>query len=312
MQSSYDMLIERIARASGKSREEIERLVEAKRAKLSGLVSKEGAAQIVAAELGVNFEKERVKIAELMHGMKRVNVLGKIIKMFPVRTYTRNEREHKLASFILADETGNIRTVLWDTNHIALIEQGKIKEGDTVEITRASVRNNELHLTGLSDIKLSQEILEEVKTEISYAETSISSLRPGMHVKLRATVVQLFEPRNFMVCPECRKRVSEAGECEEHGKVVPEKRALLSMVIDDGTGVMRAVLFNEQAEMLGIDLEAWDESKRQELLGEELIFSGSVRQNKLSQELELFVQDIAKINVEELIQELEAKTRKSN
>ena len=43
-------------------------------------VKKEGAAQIVAAELGINFDKERLKISELVQGMKRANVLGKVVE----------------------------------------------------------------------------------------------------------------------------------------------------------------------------------------------------------------------------------------
>ncbi len=81
VQVAYEQLLERISRASELSVSDIERRVEAKRAKLSGLVSKEGAAQIVAAELGINFEKQKVKINELMSG-KRANFSGKIIKLY--------------------------------------------------------------------------------------------------------------------------------------------------------------------------------------------------------------------------------------
>ncbi len=55
---NYDLLIERIATSAGIEKEEVERKVEAKKAKLSGLISKEGAAQIIAAELGINFEDD--------------------------------------------------------------------------------------------------------------------------------------------------------------------------------------------------------------------------------------------------------------
>ena len=48
---NYEKLLDRISRSSGLAKEEIEKKVEAKKAKLSGLISKEGAAQIVAAEL---------------------------------------------------------------------------------------------------------------------------------------------------------------------------------------------------------------------------------------------------------------------
>ena len=137
---NYEMLIERIVKSAGIERDEVERKVEAKKAKLSGLISKEGAAQIIAAELGINFEDQDLKIAELMAGMRKVNVVGKIMNIFPVREFEKNDRKGKVANLILADDTGSTRLVLWDTNHIVLIEDESIKVGDVVEIGRASCR----------------------------------------------------------------------------------------------------------------------------------------------------------------------------
>src|SRR3989344_3869747 len=123
---NYLRILEKISKASGLEKEEIERRVEAKRAKLSGLISPEGAAQIIAAELGISFDNERLKINELLPGMKKVNVIGKIINLFPIRTFERQGKENKVANFIIADETSNIKVVLWDTNHIDLIEKSKL------------------------------------------------------------------------------------------------------------------------------------------------------------------------------------------
>jgi len=146
MEENYTKLLDRITRSSSIEKEEIERKIEAKRAKLSGLISKEGAAQIVAAELGINFDQEKLKISEIIQDMKRVNVIGKIVRMNAVREYNKNGREGKIGSFLLADETSNIRTVLWDTNHIELIEKGEIKEGSVVEISNGGVRNGDKKL----------------------------------------------------------------------------------------------------------------------------------------------------------------------
>ena len=154
---NYEKLLERISRASGLEKEEINRKIEAKRAKLSGLISKEGAAQIVAAELGISFETERLKLSELVQGMKRANVIGKITKVFPIREFSKNDRSGKIGSFLLGDETSNVRVVLWDMNHINLIEKNEIMEGEFIEITNGSFRNGELHLSGFSDIKKSNE-----------------------------------------------------------------------------------------------------------------------------------------------------------
>ncbi len=312
MIQDYVQLVERISKATGKEEDEINRLVEAKRAKLSGLISREGAAQIVASELGINFDKAKVKINEIMQGMKKINIVGKIIRMFPVRSYETENRKGKIGSFILADETGNIRTVLWDTNHIELIEKGEIKEGDMVEITNSNFRNTELHLTGFSDIKKSQEKIENVKTEQEFFERKISELKVGGSFKIRAVIVQIFEPRFFEVCPECGKKVIndvDGSKCSEHGKVIPKKRSLLSLVLDDGTENIRAVLFSEQIQNLNLkeeDLEGEDFlKKREELLGKELFFSGNVRQNKLFNNMEFFISGIGEIDIDKLIEVLE-------
>jgi len=70
---NYDKILDRIAKSSGVEKEELERRVEAKRAKLAGLISKEGAAQVIAAELGISFDNEKLKINELLPGMRKVN-----------------------------------------------------------------------------------------------------------------------------------------------------------------------------------------------------------------------------------------------
>jgi len=308
MMQNYSQLVERIARSSGLSVEDIERKIEAKRAKLSGLISKEGAAQVVASELGISFEKEKMKVSELLGGMKRVNVIGKIIELFPVREYNKNNRQGKICSLVLADETSNIRTVLWDTNHIALFEQGKIKKDDIVEISNAAIRNNELHLTGFSDIKLSSEIIKEVKTEKIFYEKNISELKQGESTGIRAVIVQLFEPRFFVVCPACSKKLNELGECEEHGKVAGERRALLSFVLDDGSETIRAVLFSEQIEKVMNKEELEGEAfikKRLDLLGKEMFFSGQARKSQIYDNLEFFVSDAQEIDIGKLIEKLE-------
>lgn len=309
MPQNYEQLVERIARSSGLSVEDIGRRIEAKRAKLSGLISKEGAAQVVASELGISFDKEKVKINEILSGMKRVNLVGKIIEMAPVRSYSKEGRQGKIGSFALADDSGNIRVVLWDTNHISLIEQGKIKKGDTVEVSNASSRNNELHLTGFSDIKLSNENLENVKVEKSSIKKRIQELKIGENAEIRAVIVQMFEPRFFSVCPACGKKVSDAGECQEHGRVTGERRALLSLVLDDGSETIRAVLFSEQiGKVMGKDELENSEvfvKKREDLLGKEMFFSGQTRKNKIYDNLEIFVKDLREVDIDNLIDELE-------
>lgn len=308
---SYSQLIEKIAQASKLATDDIERRVEAKRAKLSGLVSKEGAAQIVAAELGINFEQEKVKIAELNPAARRAHVIGKVIEIFPVRSYNKNGKEGKVANLIVADESASSRVVLWDMHHIALIEQEKIKLGDVVEVSNAMVRNGELHLSSFADIKHSSQKMDKVQSGKSFQSRFLKDAKPGQSMKTRAFVVQVFDPRYFEVCPECGKKVMD-GECGVHGKVAPKRRALLNIVLDDGSETLRSVLFGEHILKLGFSeeeifsLELFAEKKKA-LLGEEKMFLGSVKSNALYNTVEFSVENVEEIKPDSVIAELEAK-----
>lgn len=309
---NYDLLIDRICKASNIEKEEIERRVEAKKAKLSGLISKEGAAQIIAAELGISFENQDLKISEFMPGMRKVNVIGKIINLFPVREYEKNGKSGKVANFILADETGNCRTVLWDVNHISLIENNEIKEGDSVEIKNASIRNNEVHLSGFSEIKKSDKVFENVLTQKVVKEEGIDEVENGQNVKLRGLIVQVFPVRYYNVCPECNKKVVDENgifSCNEHGKIDPKKRGILNLVVDDGNESIRVVIFGENMNTLGNEQELDNPEKfnlfKEDLLGTEVYLEGNVRRNNLFNNLELIANNVSKVDVEELIKRLE-------
>ncbi len=320
---NYDLLIERIATSAGIEKEEVERKVEAKKAKLSGLISKEGAAQIIAAELGINFEDQDLKIGELMAGMRKVNVVAKVINLFPVREYSKNGREGKVANFVVADDTGSTRVVLWDVNHIALIEDGTIKEGDVVEIKNGATRDMEIHLSGFSEIKKSSKVFDSIKSGAVTADVTLVEARQGQSVRIRGTVVQVFSPRFYSVCPECNKKAllappqvpSEEGKgetykCAEHGVITPKDRAILNFVLDDGTETMRIVMFSDQIALVVPEEDLKDEAKalafRDGFIGTEIYLSGNVKRNNFFDNLEIVASGVEKVDVENLIKELDA------
>ena len=309
MLQNYDQLIDKIAKASELSREEIDRKVEAKCAKLSGLISKEGSAQIVASELGISFDNEKLKIGEVLSGMKKVSVVGKLVDEPRINSFTtKSGVEGKVASMTLADETNNIRLVLWDVNHIALFEEGKVKQGDVVEVSNGSVRNDEIHLSGFSDIKVSSEVIGDVVMIKKVPEKPIKDLQSGSSAKIRAFVVQMFDPKFFEVCPECSKKAIN-GECVTHGSVSPKRKALISLVLDDGSENMRAVMFQEAIDSLGLGLDELETpeifaKKKQDLLGKEALFSVSVRTNAMFNNTEMTVNGIEEIELDGLIEGL--------
>lgn len=320
IQATYQQLIERISRLSGIELSEIQRRVEAKKAKLSGLISDEGAAQVIAAELGITFDKQKFKIVDLLIGMKRIQVVGKVLEIYPIRKYRRVEHEGEIGSMLIADETSAIRVVLWDTNHIELIKNGTIKKDSVIEIKNADVRGTtarEIHLNSISELSLSNTIIENVKVEIEKPPLmKLADVKNGEHVSVRGTIVQVFQPAFFSVCPECNMKVSYENDkaiCVRHGTVIPDKRAILNIVIDDGSDNVRAMAFSENiANLLKLqnkDITSLENStfflnKKSEILGTEWLFSGRLRKNVLFNRSEFVINSLQEVQPEEIIKEL--------
>lgn len=290
---NYEKIIEKMSKSSGVEIDEIERRIEAKRAKLSGLISKEGAAQVIAAELGINFDNEKLKIEELLPGMRKANVTGQIINLSPVRNFKNKAgKEGKVANLVIADDTSNVKVVLWDVHHIELIEKGKLKEGSVIEIINGSVRDGEVHLGSFSELKPSTEVFANLILNKVTKEKNVFDFKVGENVKVRAFVVQTFEPKVF-------EKKDGSG-----------KGSLINIVIDDGSETIRTVLFNEAVSKIGLsDLDDKEKvlNQREDLLGKEMIFVGNVRNNSFFNTPEFVVDSVELLDLDNLISGLERR-----
>ncbi|OIO40560.1 hypothetical protein AUJ61_01830 [Candidatus Pacearchaeota archaeon CG1_02_30_18] len=306
MEGSYEKILSKLSKSSGIEEEEIDRRVEAKRSKLSGLISREGALQVIAAELGISFDNEKLKIDELLPGMRKVHFSGKVITIYPIRTFTtKSGEEGKVVNMIVADESSNIKLVLWDTNHIKMIEDGTVKEGVSVEILSGNMRQGEVHMGSFAEFKLSKEKFPEVKVERPTKKKDIQEFNVGDKINTRAFVVQAFDLRFFNANVQTGKKATEE---EISSGVATEKKAILNLVLDDGTENIRAVFFNEMVQKMGLSEYSDEELMKQQkenLLGKEFVFEGNVRMNSYFNTPELIVDSIDEINVERLIDELD-------
>ncbi len=69
----------------------------------------------------------------------KVNVIARITRIPPVRSYNKNGKDGKVASLELQDASGTISYTLWN-NNVDLIESLDLHDGDTVKILQAQVR----------------------------------------------------------------------------------------------------------------------------------------------------------------------------
>ncbi len=300
-----EMIIERIKEKTKLSDEQINSKIKNKLSQLSGLISEEGAAHIVANELGVKLYEtpEKLQVKNILPGMRNVNLVGKVVRVFDIRHFETENRKGKVGSFILGDETGVIRVVAWNDKADLI---SNISPEDMIKIESAYARENnrglrELHLGDRSNIIIDPKGVKEIKTPGTIRKT-ISELKDNEdNIELLGTIVQVFEPRFFEICPECGKRVRETeGEfhCDTHGNVEPNYSYVLNLFLDDGTDNIRVVLWRDQmqkifdmehAQLVEYKDQSFEELKN-DLLGRIVKFVGRTSKNEMFDRIEFIPQ----------------------
>ncbi len=261
----FDVMASKIVEESGISREELDKRVNKKLEQLSGLISREGAAHIIANELGINLleAKGLLKAKDLVPGLKGVTINGKVIRKYEPRSFSNEKRSGRLARFLVGDDSGVVMVVLWN-DQVDVHE--KIKENDVVRIKDCYVKDNngrvEIHLNESAGLEINPEGIKiESSPVLRQAQRKkISELAENdADVEILATIVQVFDPKFFEVCPECNKRVkAEEGSnvfvCVEHGEVKPNYGVVLNLFVDDGSDNIRVVLWKNQVlALLGLE-----------------------------------------------------------
>ncbi|RLG16024.1 replication factor A, partial [Nanoarchaeota archaeon] len=111
-------IVKRIKEERGLEEEKIMEMIERKVSELKGLVTREGAAHIVANELGVqlleDMGRKELQLKNLIPGLRNVTVVGRVLRVFEGREWQKGDRKGKVASFIIVDGTGRTRVTIWD------------------------------------------------------------------------------------------------------------------------------------------------------------------------------------------------------
>jgi len=239
---SFEQIVEKIVGASDLSSDEIIDRVKKVREKYE-LLTPEGAARIVAKELGVEIGSKEVvvrplKIEDLAPGMSRVDLVARVVRIHPLREFQYSSgRGGKRGSLLLQDKTGYIRMTLWD-NQAEILEGGHIQKGDVVRVKNGYVvkgidNRPELRLGSRGNIELNP---EDPRTDelppFSGRPTKISELKTEQReVDVMGRVVGLSEVRTF----------------ERPGGGIGR---VATLTLDDGSGVVRVSLWDEWADAI--------------------------------------------------------------
>ncbi len=311
----YEEIVKKIVEASHKTREEVEKMILDQKSELGDLVSKEGAARIVANKIGIKlFDKlpEKIKIKHVLAGMRNLEITGKVIyKNDPIDFVKKDNSKGRVGSIVIGDETGSIRIVFWNDLVDTL---AKIKVGDIVKVNNAFSRENngrvEIHLGNNSKIEINPpgEKIETIATPAKKDDNNkkiIDLTENDNYVTIFGHIVNVFDIVFYEVCPKCGKRIKEDNGkfvCPVHGEVTPDYSYVLNVIVDDGSDNIRVVLFRNLVDtLLGLDksnvlnfrdkLSEFDKIKI-DLLGKPVKVTGRVVKNAMFDRLELVASSV--------------------
>lgn len=233
---------------------------------------------VSSSSTGTSFESlGKTNIGDLTLGMGDVDIEGKVVTAYDVKTFTRKDGdEGQLRNVVIADQTSKIRVTFWgdDVETVADIQEGDVirilhgyvKEGYRGGLEYQVGRKGEIILnpkdSDLKQLDLTDVSFETVATKASRVLIGeIDETNEGKNVEICGIIVDMGQNRVYYeACPTCNKKLESADGgyiCKSCGKVEkPEPRMLYKITVDDGSGSIRATLFGTVGEkLLGMTAE---------------------------------------------------------
>jgi len=237
------LFINKIIEKTGLNKKDIEELVRKKKEELKGLISEEGALFVIAKDLGVDVREENkellneidINISDITSNMKNLTLIGRIKDIYNIRTFNKKDgSEGHVGSFLLNDNSGDIRVVLWD-DHVRILNNKEFVKNELVKIINGYAKQGingriEVQIGRLGKIIIAPEDVDvkkypKIKDDLLKIEEVNLNQRS---ISLEGKIIQNFPIKEF---------TSKTGDL---GK-------LCSIILADDTGTIRITFWNEDA-----------------------------------------------------------------
>ena len=211
---------------------EFENLIKEKIENVGGLLTREGAIAIIAAEhgidLGIKEERERIKIKELQEGMNNISIVGRVKKIYPVKEFENG----RVGNIIIDDETGEIRVALWN-DRTKILE--KLKVGTIIEIKHGYIKKGFRDALDLNIGNRGVVEISNISLDLPEIEENIMKIGE-IHEELRDISVA--------------GRVKSISDVREFEKIDGGTGKVGSIILADDTGETRVSFWNEKTDTL--------------------------------------------------------------
>lgn len=238
--SSEELIQQILSKNTEVSREHILESLEAEKEKTGGLIADETLLRLIAARYGILTIKRRairrLNINDLVAGLNDVTVTGRVIAIYPPRTF-EGKRSGKVANLMIADKDETLGVVLWNDD-VNLVESGELKSGQVIRFSHGYTREDregkvELHLGKKSKIEVDPENVngEDYPTLDKFVAKIKELTATHSNVIIAGTVKEVFPVSTFT-----RSDMSPG--------------TVMRLKLMDETGEISVVAWNEKADEL--------------------------------------------------------------
>ena len=266
MSSSVDELYNALMDA-GLSEIEIEQQIVKKTEDFQGFITKRGILFLIAKEMGLSiqsfdiepelyeeFEEEldydefTIKVSELKENMSNIVLLGRISRNFGIKQFNRKDGTPGIVgSFLIYDETGNIKVVLWN-NHVKIMESEYFKKAEIIRLigaySKRGINNKlEIHLSKNGKIILAPKDVNP--NDIPVVDKDVIRDMPDIITTTNEIIKNLYHLDRFV--QKIKGTIIDIEEFKEIDKKNGEKSFLLKLIINDNTSSIRLVLWDMKA-----------------------------------------------------------------
>jgi replication factor A1 len=206
--TAQDLMREILKKNPLVSEEQIQEKLEAERDRTRGLLGDETLLRLIAAKFGVSVQQNCfsnngvLSTNRLIAGLNDVTVAGRLIAVFPAKTFQGVEKSGKFATLMMADNDGILRVVLWNEK-AELVEKGELKVNQAVKLLHGYTREDrcgktELHLGGKSQIEIDCETKAAQYPPIEKFTVKINTLTAASgNVMVSGTIKDVLPKKNF-------------------------------------------------------------------------------------------------------------------
>jgi len=277
---------------------------------------------------------ESVESIEVLHNRKGVaSFKGKVTSIDNLKIIESKSGEKiSLLGFVISDDTDWIRITIWreraeEFSEKLSIGQGLVLKNIMIRYSNFSERN-EVSLINESTLELKDFDIENLKTmditkttqgaNFSGNYKKIDSIDTSANIELKGFIAR--DLNNITIYEACTKCFKKVDNCLCDTTNETEFRMIVNLIIDDGSGSIRATFIGDIAEKLMMvkteklvqiketpDFDKFMEKKSSEFLGKDIIIKGKAKFSDYSNSYEIMAYDFKYLNIDE---ELEREIRK--